>query len=194
MKSSFKEAFSPKITSRQRKRSEDSAIKFFKERTSLSEYQQVPFIKQIRGVKQPIREARRIVAEEASSKDARLIGLRPQSFRLGEEPHGRSGANVWFEQINEITWKLTDGVMTEQEGRLDTPTTRALAWIAGFGWTKDGRRPTPPSEWTAFCGKYHHGPTTLRKAKQAALAMLTGRPVEREEIEFTTRETPAYAS
>ena len=73
-----------------------------------------------------------------------------------------------FEEVNEVTLKLTDG------GGSNIPsshgqwggyrTARALAWVINIGL---GHK-----SWLARCDNRSVGPTTNRKAKKAALAMV----------------------
>lgn len=175
MKVKEEDVFAPSFISRQRKRSENKAVAFYKERTSKSVEAQVPFIKQIRGVARPYLEARKIVAEELGEKDA------------------KENAKVWVEQVNPVTWKLTDGVMTEQEGRFDLPTTRGLVWISGYGWKKDRtvhlesgrserRNATVPTHFKVYrrnkFGVESVVRDTLQEAKEAARDLYFDRPCD----------------
>jgi hypothetical protein len=73
-----------------------------------------------------------------------------------------------FEQVNEVTWKLTNGEIT------DTPashgqwgsyrTTKALAWVICAA----------PRKWLARYSDMVCGPLSLSKAKAAAMAMAKG--------------------
>src|SRR5262249_31722486 len=75
-----------------------------------------------------------------------------------------------FEQVNEVTWKLTSGEIT------DTPashgqwgsyrTTKALASVIRVA----------PGKWLARYGDTVSGPLSLPKAKAAAMAMAKGKP------------------
>ena len=75
-----------------------------------------------------------------------------------------------FEQVNEVTWKLTNGELTNvpashgQWGGYRT--TKALAWVICVG----------PSKWLARYGDMLCGPLSLAKAKAAAMAMAKGAP------------------
>lgn len=77
-----------------------------------------------------------------------------------------------FVRINEVTLKLTDDVMTRTSGShgqwagYDAP--RALAWVYDIGWT--GER----SAWMVSYQNSTYGPTTLAKAKAAAVALVQG--------------------
>ena len=74
-----------------------------------------------------------------------------------------------FEQVNEFTWKLTNGELT------NTPashgqwggyrSTKALAWMVCV----------VPGKWLARHGNMVCGPLSLSKAKGAAMAMAKGR-------------------
>lgn len=177
--------FLPSITSdrsRQRRRTENLAVGFLVEKLGLTPEDGIDLRKRVRNSKQPGREARKIIAEEK----------RP---RWNDVPSG-----VWFEQVNDVTWKLTDGVISDPEGRLDQPTTRARAWIAGHGWAKEGKKPSSPIHWTAYRKMFFRADgslggdahdisenesdgstvwsfstSTLGEAKRAALTMFLGR-------------------
>jgi hypothetical protein len=75
-----------------------------------------------------------------------------------------------FEQVNEVTWKLTNGELTNvpashgQWGGYRT--TKALAWVICVG----------PSKWLARYGDMVCGPLSLAKAKAAGMAMAKGAP------------------
>jgi hypothetical protein len=80
-----------------------------------------------------------------------------------------------FEQVNEVTWKLTNGEITEtpaSHGQWGSyRTTKALAWVicvAPRKWC------VGPRKWLARYGDMVCGPLSLPKAK--ALAMAKGRP------------------
>jgi hypothetical protein len=82
----------------------------------------------------------------------------------------------YFEQVNEITWKLTNGEMT------NVPTshrqwagyrmTKALAWVINIGWVNS----------SSGCLARHRdqvcGPMSLAEAKAAAKGMMRGMPGE----------------
>src|SRR5262245_45087185 len=73
-----------------------------------------------------------------------------------------------FEQVNEVTWKLTNGEITDtpasygQWGGYRTP--KALAWVLRVS----------PGKWLARYGDMVSGPSSLPKAKAAAMAMAKG--------------------
>jgi hypothetical protein len=75
-----------------------------------------------------------------------------------------------FEQVNEITWKLANGEMTQVPAchcfwggyRI----TKAIAWIIDVGANKPA--------WLARHKDQCRGPMTLKEAKAAALAMAKG--------------------
>jgi hypothetical protein len=82
-----------------------------------------------------------------------------------------------FEQVNEVTWKLTNGEITEtpaSHGQWGSyRTTKALAWVicvAPRKWC------VGPRKWLARYGDMVSGPLSLPKAKAAAMAMAMGRP------------------
>jgi hypothetical protein len=74
--------------------------------------------------------------------------------------------NLRFERVNEVTFKLTDGELTNvpasngQWGGYRT--TRAVAWVIKIG----------PNSWLVRCGDKSSGPTTFGKAKADALKMI----------------------
>jgi hypothetical protein len=75
-----------------------------------------------------------------------------------------------FERVNGVTWKLTNGEITEtpaSHGQWGSyRTTKALAWVICVG----------PRKWLARYGDMVCGPLSLPKAKAAAMAMAKGRP------------------
>jgi len=85
------------------------------------------------------------------------------------EELSRESSGLRFEEVNEVTLKLTDG------GGSNVPhshgqwggyrAARALAWVINIG---PGHK-----SWLARCGDRSIGPTTIGKAKKAALAMVT---------------------
>jgi hypothetical protein len=89
----------------------------------------------------------------------------------GENGDLQSASLYWIE-VNDITWKLTDGTMERvpashgQWGGYNTE--RGIAWCmeTGWAWKK-----------TAWYARYRHksyGPTDLKSAKRAAMAFATG--------------------
>src|SRR4029453_12683260 len=84
----------------------------------------------------------------------------------------KSGApgKLVFERVNEATWKLTGGEQTNvptshgQWGGYRT--SKAVAWLIDVGETAPA--------WLARCRDHCCGPSTLREAKAAALAMAKG--------------------
>ena len=74
-----------------------------------------------------------------------------------------------FEQVNEVTWKLTNGEITETPASHGQwggyRTTKALAWVIRVA----------PSKWLARYADIVCGPLSLPKAKAAAIAMAKGR-------------------
>ena len=74
-----------------------------------------------------------------------------------------------FERINEITWKLTNGELTNvpaSHGQWGAyRTTKALAWVICI----------VPGKWLARCRDMACGPASLGEAKAAAMAMAKGR-------------------
>jgi hypothetical protein len=75
-----------------------------------------------------------------------------------------------FEQVNEVTWKLTNGEITETPGSHGQwgsyRTTKALASVIRVA----------PRKWLARYGDMVCGPLSLPKAKAEAMAMAKGRP------------------
>jgi hypothetical protein len=75
-----------------------------------------------------------------------------------------------FEQVNEVTWKLTNGEITETPASHGQwggyRTTKALAWVIRVARRK----------WLARYGDMVCGPLSLPKAKAAAMAMAKGTP------------------
>jgi hypothetical protein len=74
-----------------------------------------------------------------------------------------------FERVNEVTWKLTNGEITETPASHGQwggyRTTKALAWVIRVA----------PSKWLARYADIVCGPLSLPKAKAAAIAMAKGR-------------------
>src|SRR5262249_60966987 len=75
-----------------------------------------------------------------------------------------------FEKVNEVTWKLTNGEITEtpaSHGQWGScRTTKALAWVMRVA----------PRKWLARYSDMVCGPLSLPKAKVAAMAMAKGMP------------------
>jgi hypothetical protein len=73
-----------------------------------------------------------------------------------------------FEQVNEVTWKLTNGEITDTPGSHGQwrgyKTTKAVAWVICV----------LPGKWLARCRDMVSGPLSLSKAKAAAVAMAKG--------------------
>ena len=73
-----------------------------------------------------------------------------------------------FERVNEVTWKLTNGEQTNvpashgQWGGYRT--TKALAWVICI----------VSGKWLARCSEMVCGPSSLNRAKSAAMAMAKG--------------------
>jgi hypothetical protein len=88
---------------------------------------------------------------------------------------------IEFEQINEVTIKVTDGKQVRLEGALEAPGhigSRALGWLMNVGWTS--RR----AKWVACVGNHRSEPLALDDAKRAAVQLLglKGRGKERDLI------------
>jgi hypothetical protein len=75
-----------------------------------------------------------------------------------------------FEQVNEVTWKLTTGEMTNVPACHGFwggyRTSKAVAWVIDVGVTKPA--------WLARYKDQCSGPSALKEAKAAALAMTKG--------------------
>jgi hypothetical protein len=103
-----------------------------------------------------------------------LTGQKPSTKSTvcnGENGDLQNASPKWIE-VNEVTWKLTDGVMERtpashgQWGGFNVE--RGLAWCMEVGW------PFSKSAWYARCGDKSYGPTDLKTAKKAALAFANG--------------------
>jgi len=90
----------------------------------------------------------------------------------------RKAGLSWI-RVNDVTWKLTDGVMER------TPAChgkwpgfnieRGLAWVIEVGW------PFDQSAWYARHADQSYGPTSFAVAKQAAVAFVTGAELPEDE-------------
>ena len=73
-----------------------------------------------------------------------------------------------FERVNEATWKLTNGEMSNVPTRFGFwsgyRVTKAIAWVICL----------VPGKWLARCGARSCGPELLKQAKANALAMAKG--------------------
>jgi hypothetical protein len=73
-----------------------------------------------------------------------------------------------FERVNEFTFKVTDGTLTEvpaSHGQwAGYRTTKAIAWVFRIG----------PNAWLARCNDHACGPSSFNEAKAYALAMASG--------------------
>jgi hypothetical protein len=87
---------------------------------------------------------------------------------LGAQKRPPNPSRFRFEQVNGVTWKLTNGELTEvprshgQWGGYRT--TKAIAWVICVH----------PGQWLARCGDRACGPGPLSKAKANAMAMAKG--------------------
>jgi hypothetical protein len=99
----------------------------------------------------------------------KLASQHPENTRVLEaKKRPPNPSRFRFEQVNEATWKLTNGEIT------DTPashgqwggykTTKALAWVICV----------VPGKWLARCRNMVSGPVSLSKAKAAAMAIAKG--------------------
>jgi hypothetical protein len=104
-----------------------------------------------------------------------ISGLQTQKPDLGK-------ASLFWIKVNEVTCKLTDGVMERTPACHGTwpgvNIERGLGWAMNAGWVA-GR-----SIWYARVGNKSYGPTSLAGAKAAAQALLLGAPVENDELFF----------
>jgi hypothetical protein len=77
-----------------------------------------------------------------------------------------------FEELNHVTWKLTNGEMTKvpaSHGQWPGfRTTKALAWIMNVGWSSN------ESAWVVRYQAQACGPMSLAEAKAAVKAMVQG--------------------
>ena len=77
-----------------------------------------------------------------------------------------------FEEVNDVTWKLTNGEMTNvlaSHGQWPGfRTTKALASVINIGWINNS------SAWVARCGDQACGPMSVAEAKAIAKAMVQG--------------------
>jgi hypothetical protein len=94
----------------------------------------------------------------------------------GRNVSNRKRSLRWV-KVNDVTHKLTEGQSTRTPSShghwAGYETERAIAWAFDRGWVF-GR-----SAWYARVGKQLLGPTTLPRAKAAALAMVNGKTVGR---------------
>ena len=88
---------------------------------------------------------------------------------LGAKPRPPNPSRFSFEKINEVTWKLTNGEMTNvpashgQWGGYRT--SKAIAWVIQV-----------EGKWLARCKDQTSNPMPLNEAKAAAMAMAKGAP------------------
>lgn len=91
-------------------------------------------------------------------------------------------ASLYWVKVNECTWKLTDGSVSRTPAShgqwAGFNTERALAWVIDTGWVV-GR-----ASWYARCGDRSYGPTGCVDAKAVAPALVTGVPLEKDELAF----------
>ena len=86
---------------------------------------------------------------------------------LGAKNRPPNPCRFSFEKVNEVTWKLTNGEMTNvpashgQWGGYRTP--KAIAWMIQF-----------EGKWLARCGDQTSNPLALTAAQSAAMAMAKG--------------------
>jgi hypothetical protein len=77
---------------------------------------------------------------------------------------------LYFERVNEVTFKLTDGEVTHVSAShgqwAGYRTTKAVAWVINIA----------PGQWLARCRDEASGPSSFNEAKADALAMARGAP------------------
>jgi hypothetical protein len=101
------------------------------------------------------------VRPKSASQDSDLIS----EF---EPEKASQKTKLWFERVNEVTVKLTDGESTNvpashgQWGGYRT--TKAVAWVINIA----------PGQWLARCRDEASGPSSFNEAKANALAMARG--------------------
>jgi hypothetical protein len=85
-----------------------------------------------------------------------------------------------FERGNDVTYKITDGVKVRDVGAAQWARGgdhgRALGWLMEIGWIAG------ESAWCVRIGNLSYGPTSLARAKSAAVAIVRGgftEPVQR---------------
>ena len=102
----------------------------------------------------------RVKPKAASQESDFLDEFEPENLSQKTKLH--------FERVNEVTFKLTDGEVTNvpashgQWGGYRT--TKAVAWVINIG----------PGQWLARCGDEASGPSSFNEAKANALAMARG--------------------
>src|SRR5262249_4262178 len=105
-----------------------------------------------------------IPTQNLASQDIEKPGL------LGAKKRPPNPSRFRFEQVNEVTWKLTNGEITEtpaSHGQWGSyRTTKAIGWVI---WVA-------PRKWLARYSDMVCGLVSLPKAKAAAMAMAKGRP------------------
>jgi hypothetical protein len=99
------------------------------------------------------------------------LGSQASDLAWEFEPENRSQkTHLHFERVNEVTFKLTDGEVTNvpashgQWGGYRT--TKAVAWVINIA----------PGQWLARCRDEASGPSPFNEAKANALAMAKGAP------------------
>ena len=102
----------------------------------------------------------RVTPKVASQDFDSLSEFKPENLSLKTK--------LQFERVNEITFKLTDGEVTNvpaSHGKWGGHrTTKAVAWVINIG----------PSQWLARCRDEVSGPSSFNEAKANALAMARG--------------------
>ena len=93
----------------------------------------------------------------------------PTSGAEASEAVSAENTELRFEEVNDVTLKLTDGGGSNVPGSHGQwggyRAARALAWVINVG---PGHR-----SWLARCGDRSVGPTTIGKAKKAAMTMVS---------------------
>lgn len=87
---------------------------------------------------------------------------------LGTKNRPPNPSRFKFERVNEVTWKLTNGELTTVSASHGQwggyRVTKAIAWVICL----------VPGSWLARCRDMACGPSSLAKAKAAAMAMAKG--------------------
>ena len=126
---------------------------------------EVPTIKTARAPQKDARTKRRdwpTIAEEQKRTSQHLETT--SDLKAPKRPPHPS--RFRFEQVNDVTWKLTITETPASHGQWgDYRTTKALAWVICVA----------PGKWLARYGDMVCGPLSLPNAKAAAMAMAKGR-------------------
>jgi hypothetical protein len=122
----------------------------------------------------------RLLKGTKTPRKRRLATTLPEGVRNGPKNSTETvgcegafaGSNYRFEQVNDVTWKLTHGQLTNvpaSHGQWPGfRTTKAFGWVINVGW------PTNSSAWLARYRDQTCGPMSLAEAKAAAKAVVRG--------------------